>query len=105
MTLDLIAKKGEIPESERKVSKTTVTHLYKIIGRLDLTKFLKFDYLMSFGVSIESKVLLQKAIEKACDYEEFKGYLGIVKFNFLEQIPLKEIMIIHKYYTFAVKKM
>jgi hypothetical protein len=72
----LIAAKGDIPEKERTISKTMATHLYKIIGRLDLSKYLKFDYMMSFGVSIESKVLLQKAIEKACDYDEFKGYLG-----------------------------
>lgn len=53
-----------------------ITHLYKIIGKLTPAQYAKFDYLMNFGVTIDSKVLLQKAVENACDYNEFKSYLG-----------------------------
>ena len=50
--------------------------MYKIIGRLNTSNFTKYDYLMNFSVNIDSKVLLQKAVENACDYNEFKSYLG-----------------------------
>jgi hypothetical protein len=53
-----------------------ITHMYKIVGRLEPAKIAKYDYLMNFSVWIESKVALQKAIENACDYSEFKTYLS-----------------------------
>lgn len=66
----------EVPESVRKAEKATIKHLYKIVGKLNPANFSKYDFLMNFGVSIDSKVKLQKAVENACDYEEFKGYVG-----------------------------
>ena len=74
-----------------------LTHLYKIIGRMTPAQYAKFDYLMNFGVSITSKVTLQKAVENAGNYKEFKDYL--------DEIPFKEVLMIHKYYTFAQKKL
>lgn len=65
-----------VPDSVKIAQKSMITHMYKIIGKLNASNFVKYDYLMNFGVRIESKVLLQQAVENACDYEEFKGYIG-----------------------------
>lgn len=71
-------------------------HLYKIIGRLTPTQISQYDFLMNFGVSIDSKSNLKKAVDSACDYNDFKYYI--------QEIPFKEVLMIHKYFTFAVKK-
>lgn len=70
--------------------------MYKIIGKLTPEKFVKCDFLLNFGVSIQSKKLLTSAVFDARSYDQFKENL--------EQIPLKEALIIHKYFTFANKK-
>jgi hypothetical protein len=57
--------------------KAMITHLYKIIGKMTPAQYSKYDYLMNFGVSIDSKVNLQKAVENACSYNDFKMYLGM----------------------------
>ena len=40
------------------------------------SQYTKYDFLMNFGVSISSKVTLQKAVENALNYREFKYYLS-----------------------------
>ena len=94
-----------IPEKITKESKAKMTHLYKIIGKMTPNQYCKYDFLMNFGVSISSKVSLQKAVENALNYAEFKAYLSKRNnFNKIDKIPFKEVLIIHKYFTFADKK-
>ena len=93
---DTISDMGKIQDSVKIAQKATIVHLYKIIGKLNASNFIKYEYLMSFGVSIESKIQLQKAVEMARDYEEFKSYIN--------KIPFKQLLMIHKYFTFAYKK-
>lgn len=96
-TLDIIQDPDEIPESDRIKPKASIIQMYKIIGKKTPSQIAKYDFLMNFGVSVSSKIQLQKAVENACDYEEFKSYA--------EKIPVNELMMIHKYFTFAVKRM
>ena len=62
---DTITDPKQIPDEDRYIDKKTTTHLYKIIGRLTPEKFVKYDFLMNFKVSIESKILLQNAVATA----------------------------------------
>jgi len=61
-------------------SKVKLTHLYKIIGKMTPEQYTRYDFLMNFGVSIRSKVSLQKAVENALNYNDFKYYLGKIDF-------------------------
>ena len=65
-----------IDDKIRYAEKKTIGHLYKIIGRLTPDKLARYEYLMSFSVSIESKKLLQTAVNTATDYEQFKLFFG-----------------------------
>ena len=93
---DTLISMGSIQDSVKFGQKAMIVHLYKIIGKLNAESFVKYEFLMTFGVSIESKVQLQKAVENARDYEEFKSYIN--------KIPFKQLLMIHKYFTFAYKK-
>jgi hypothetical protein len=74
----MVPNKDEIDNKLRMAGKAMITHLYKIVGKMTPQQYTKYDYLMNFGVSIGSKVNLQKAVENACNYNDFKSYLGIV---------------------------
>lgn len=93
---DTLTTMGNIEDSVKFGQKSMITHLFKIIGKLNAANFVKYDYLLTFGVSIESKTQLQKAVEGARDYDEFKSYI--------DKIPFKQLLMIHKYFTFAYKK-
>lgn len=67
----MIAERGDLPDHLRKSNKKLMQHLYKIIGRLTPAQISQYDFLMNFGVSIDSKANLKKAVDSACDYNEF----------------------------------
>jgi hypothetical protein len=71
--------KKNIPEECRKEAKVKMTHFYKVIGRLTPEEYTKYNFLINFGVSLESKSILQKAVDYALNYSEFKGYLSKIK--------------------------
>jgi len=93
-----IASQNEdsIPDSIRLETKTKMKHLYKVIGRMTPAKIMNYEFLTNFGVSIKSKTNLKKAVDYALNYAEFKKYL--------DNIPFREVLMIHKYFTFADKK-
>ena len=67
-----------------------------VIDKQPLDNLAKFNFIMNFGVSTDSKRILQQATDGQPTYEQFA--------HKIEQIPMKEILIIYKYLVYSDKK-
>lgn len=67
-----------------------------VIDKQSEENLAKFNFIMNFGVSTDSKRILLSAIEGSPSYEQFTSKIS--------QIPFKEILIIYKYLVYSDKK-
>jgi hypothetical protein len=72
--------------------------MYFVIAKLDENHFIHMNYLVNFGVSLDCIHLMQLALESGGDLEE-------VTHTTFNAIPFQQLLKIHKYFSWADKKL
>lgn len=81
---------------KHKICKTQIYQLYMVIDKQTEENLAKFNFIMNFGVSTDSKRILLSAIQGNPSYAQFISKIS--------QIPLREVLIIYKYLVYSDKK-
>jgi hypothetical protein len=84
------------PEEKITAPKARLYQMYFVVGKLENPKFLNLDFIINFGVLIETKNSMKELIEENAQYKNFK--------KVLMDISLFEVLILYKYFSYAHKK-